>query len=126
MENKIVGAIFCFMSAILISARYISAAIFMSGVVSWDATLFAAGLEYVGPFLPVAAGVAFIIGILFLGYALPDKPASDITSDDVASAVAFYMGQATDLNDKGLTMVHELAKYIFDNSASEERSDDHW
>ncbi len=66
MENKIVGAIFCFMSAILISARYISAAIFMSGVVSWDATLFAAGLEYVGPFLPVAAGVAFIIGILFL------------------------------------------------------------
>lgn len=50
MENKIVGAIFCFMSAILISARYISAAIFMSGVVSWDATLFAAGLEYVGPF----------------------------------------------------------------------------
>ena len=56
--------------------------------------------------------------------ALPDKPASDITSDDVASAVAFYTGQATDLNDKGLAMVHELAKYIFDNSASEERSDD--
>ena len=25
--------------------------------------------------------------------ALPDKPASDITSDDVASAVAFYMGR---------------------------------
>lgn len=50
MENKIVGAIFCFMSAVLISARYISAAIFMSGVVSWNATLFAAGLECVGPF----------------------------------------------------------------------------
>ena len=58
--------------------------------------------------------------------ALPDKPASDITSDDVASAVAFYMGQTTDLNDKGLTMVQELAKYIFDNSVPEERSDDHW
>lgn len=56
--------------------------------------------------------------------ALPDKPASDITSDDVANAVAFYMGQATDLNDKGLTMVQELTKYIFDNSVSEERSDD--
>ena len=55
---------------------------------------------------------------------MPDKPASDITSDDVANAVAFYMGQTTDLNDKGLTMVQELAKYIFDNSASEERSDD--
>ena len=36
---------------------------------------------------------------------LPDKLASDITSDDVANAVAFYMGQATNLNDKGLTMV---------------------
>ena len=50
MENKIVGAIFCFMSAVLISARYISAAIFMSGVASWNATLFAAGLEYVSFF----------------------------------------------------------------------------
>ena len=58
--------------------------------------------------------------------ALSDKPASDITSDDVANAVAFYMGQTTDLNDKGLTMVQELAKYIFDNSVPEKRSDDHW
>ena len=56
--------------------------------------------------------------------ALLDKPASDITSDDMVNAVAFYMGQATDLNDKGLTMVQELTKYIFDNSLSEERSDD--
>ena len=38
----------------------------MSGVASWNATLFAAGLEYVGPFLAIAAGIAFIIGILFL------------------------------------------------------------
>ena len=66
MDNKIVGAIFCFMSTVLISARYISAAIFMSGVASWNATLFAAGLEYVGPFLAIAAGIAFVIGILFL------------------------------------------------------------
>lgn len=70
MENKIVGAIFCFMSAVLISAQYISAAIFMSGVASWNAILFAAGLEYVGPFLAIVAGIAFIIGILFLGYGL--------------------------------------------------------
>ena len=68
--------------------------------------------------------VATVEAIKTIRDALPDKPASDITSDDVANAVAFYMGQATDLNDKGLTMVHELAKYIFDNSASEERSDD--
>lgn len=32
MNNKGVGAIFCLISAILISARYISAAVFMSGV----------------------------------------------------------------------------------------------
>lgn len=70
MENKIVGAIFCFISAVLISTRYISAAIFMSGITALDATVFAAGLEYVGPFLPVAAGAAFMIGILFLGYGL--------------------------------------------------------
>ena len=63
MENKIVGAIFCFMSAVLISARYISAAIFMSGVASWNATLFAAGLEYVGPFLAIAAGIMVVSSI---------------------------------------------------------------
>ena len=48
MNNKGIGAVFCLISAILISAKYISAAIFMSGVNTWDATLFAAGLGYVG------------------------------------------------------------------------------
>ena len=40
--------------------------------------------------------------------ALPDKPASDITSTDVANTVAFYRGQTTDLNDEGLVMVQNL------------------
>lgn len=56
--------------------------------------------------------------------ALPDKPVSDITSTDVANAVAFYMGQTTDLNDEGLAMVQNLAKYICDNSVSEKNSED--
>ena len=56
--------------------------------------------------------------------ALPDKPASDITSTDVANAVAFYMGQTTNLNDEGLVMVQNLAKYICDNSVSEKNSED--
>jgi hypothetical protein len=30
------------------ATRYLVAAIFMSGVASWDATMFEAGLEYVG------------------------------------------------------------------------------
>ena len=67
MNNKGIGTVFCFISALLISAKYISAAIFMSGVSIWDATLFAAGLEH-GPVLSIASVAALIIGILFLGY----------------------------------------------------------
>lgn len=70
MNNKGVGVIFCLISAILVSAKYISAAMFMSNVTSWDATLFKSGLEYVGPFLSIEAILAMIIGILFLGYGL--------------------------------------------------------
>ena len=55
--------------------------------------------------------------------ALPDKPVSDITSTDVANAVAFYMGQTTGLNDEGLAMVQNLAKYICDNSVQEKNSE---
>ena len=72
----------------------------------------------------ITSTVATAEAIKTIRDALPNKPASDITSDDVANAVASYMGQATDLNDKGLTMVQELAKYIFDNSVSEENSDE--
>ena len=70
MNNKGVGVTFCLISAILISTKYISAAIFMSNVTSWDASLFHSGLEYVGPFLSIEAILAMIIGILFLGYGL--------------------------------------------------------
>ena len=35
MENKIVGAIFCFMSAVLISARYIS----LCNIYEWSSFL---------------------------------------------------------------------------------------
>ena len=55
--------------------------------------------------------------------ALPNKPASDITSTDVANAVAYYMGQTTDLNDEGLAMVQNLTKYICDNSVPEKNSE---
>ena len=56
--------------------------------------------------------------------ALPDKTVSDITSTDVANAVAFYMGQTTNLTDEGLAMVQNLAKYICNNSVSEKNSED--
>ena len=54
---------------------------------------------------------------------MPDKLASDITSSDVANAVAYYMGQTTDLNDEGLAMVQNLAKNICDNSVPEKNSE---
>ena len=68
MINKIVGVIFCLISAILMAARYLSAAIFMSGVCSWDAELFSAGLEYVGYPLLIGSIISLIVGIAFLGY----------------------------------------------------------
>ena len=68
MNNKGIGAIFCLISAILISVYYLTAAIFMSNVTSWNAGLFAAGLEYEGPLLLTSATVALVVGILFLGY----------------------------------------------------------
>ena len=67
--------------------------------------------------------VATAEAVQMIRNALPDKPASDITSTDVANAVAFYMGQATNLNDEGLAMVQNLAKYICDNSVSEKNSE---
>ena len=70
MNNKGVGVIFCLISEILVSAKYISAAMFMSNLATQDASLFKNGLEYVGPFLSIEAILAMIIGILFLGYGL--------------------------------------------------------
>ena len=68
--------------------------------------------------------VATAEAVQMIRNALPDKPASDITSTDVANAVAYYMGQTTDLNDERLAMVQNFAKYICDNSVSEKNSED--
>ena len=70
MNNKGIGAVFCLISAILMSARYIAAAVFMSNVTSWDSSVFQAGLSYVGSPLKIAAIIALIAGICFLGYGL--------------------------------------------------------
>ena len=67
MNNKGVGAVFCLIASILMAARYVSAAIFMSGVASSDSELFRAGLDYIGPALPIAAIAALIVGVIFLG-----------------------------------------------------------
>ena len=59
MNNKGVGAVFCLIAALLMAAKYLAAAIFMSGVVSWSGELFRSGLEHVGPPLSIAAGIAW-------------------------------------------------------------------
>lgn len=67
MNNKGIGSIFCLIAAVLTAARYMAAAIFMSNVSSWDAGLFASGLEYIGPELKIASIIALVVGIVFLG-----------------------------------------------------------
>ncbi len=66
MNSKGTGAVFCLISALLMSTRYLSAAIFLSGAASWDAELFRAGLEYVGSPLKIASMIALAAGVCFL------------------------------------------------------------
>ncbi len=68
MNNKGVGAVFCLIAAMLVSARYLAAAIFMSSAASWDSALFQAALSYVGSPLKVMAVLALAVGVCFLGY----------------------------------------------------------
>ncbi len=67
MNNKGIGAVFCLIAAILMSARYLSAAVFMSGITSWSRELFVQGLEAVGSPLMIASLAALAAGIAFLG-----------------------------------------------------------
>ena len=67
MNNKGVGAVFCLIAAILMSARYVTAALFMSSISTWSSDMFRASLEYIGPALPIAAIAALIVGVVFLG-----------------------------------------------------------
>ena len=77
MNNKGIGAVFCLIASILMAARYVTAAIFMSGVASWDSELFRSGLNYIGPALPIAAIAALIVGVVFLGIGIfQDKKGS--------------------------------------------------
>lgn len=48
MNKRIAGVMFCLIAGGLFAIRYIVAALFMSGVSSWNAMNFAAGLEYQG------------------------------------------------------------------------------
>ena len=69
MNRRGTGAIFCLIAALLFSVRYVSAAIFGSGVVSWDAELFRFMLSYIGSGPIIASVISLIIGIFYLIWA---------------------------------------------------------
>ena len=69
MTKRSVGSVFCVISAILFSARYMAAAIFMSGVSSWSRGLFVTGLEYVGTPLLWGSIISLIVGLRYLIWA---------------------------------------------------------
>ena len=66
MNRRGTGVIFCLIAAVLFSTRYISAAIFGSGVLSWGSDLFDSMLQYVGSALTVLSVIALIVGIIYL------------------------------------------------------------
>lgn len=66
MSKRITGALFCVVSSILFSARYISAAIHISEMLSWDEKIFMQSLSYVGPELLIASIVSLIVGVAYL------------------------------------------------------------
>ena len=66
MNRRAAGVAFCAISAFLFASRYITAAIFGSGVSSWNARLFAHMLGYVGNTLTVLSIIALIVGIIYL------------------------------------------------------------
>lgn len=66
MNRRATGVCFCIIAALLYISRYFSAAIFGSGVSSWNRRLFAAMLEYVGSELKVLSIVALIVGLAYI------------------------------------------------------------
>ena len=65
----IASAIVLLSAALLQCAKFISAAIFMSGVQSWDAAMFGQGLKYVGSTLDIFSVCSVVLGLgLMLWY----------------------------------------------------------
>lgn len=73
MNRRGTGTIFILVAAMLFSTKYISAAIFGSGATSWDQELFDIFLSYTGTSLHALSIVAFISGIVYIGWAEFDE-----------------------------------------------------
>ncbi|WP_213423858.1 hypothetical protein [Bhargavaea massiliensis] len=66
MGKRGAGIAFIAISAFLISTKYISAAIFGSGVSSWSQELFDGMLSYLGYTLNIFSVLSLLVGILYL------------------------------------------------------------
>ena len=72
MGKRVTGGLLVLAAAVLSSAWYLCAAIFMTGVSSWNAELFRAGLNYVGSFLPIMALLLLCTGVAMIASASLD------------------------------------------------------
>lgn len=69
MNKRGTGTAFILIAALLFISRYIAAAIFGSGVASWNEDLFSAMLGYVGTPLLILSIISLILGIGYLVWA---------------------------------------------------------
>lgn len=81
MNKRAAGVVFVCVAAFLYASRYITAAIYMSGTVSWDAELFSNGLEYVGSPLLILSIISLIIGGIYLFLAEIEHLDDDVTEE---------------------------------------------
>ena len=68
MNKRGAGVTFIAIAAFLFATKYMSAAIFGSGVLNWDETLFSAMLSYVGEPLTICSIIALIVGVAYIGW----------------------------------------------------------
>ena len=73
MNKRGAGVSFCFIAAFLFSVRYISAAIFGSGISSWSSELFNNMLNYIGDTPLILSVISLVTGIVYLVLAEKEK-----------------------------------------------------
>ncbi len=69
MTRRGAGVSFIAVAALLYAAHYVAAAIFGSGVATWNADLFRAMLQYVGNGLTTFSMVMLVLGAVYLIWA---------------------------------------------------------
>jgi hypothetical protein len=66
LNRRTAGVVFCGIAAFLFAAKYLCAAIYGSGMITWNSELFGNLLTYVGSGLMVTSVISLIVGIIYL------------------------------------------------------------